>query len=243
MIELTGQFALLSAKYDFPEQREPNQKYMIASTPRSGSTLLAMKLWETGLLGAPLEYVNVQSWMVAMIARLQVGDLRTYCQKVLSLRTSPNGVFGIKVHPAQMDFLINTGTVHHFLPKQVIRVRRRDTVGQAISLVIASQTRQFSSLESARAEPVYRTAAITQALSTLRKGEAIWDEHLQRMAASVHTCWYEDLIDNFEPVLDQVCDFLLPGQPHKRQLNLPALERQASSRNAEWRDMYMQETR
>jgi len=38
---------------------DPKIQLMIAATPRSGSTAFCLELWKTGLLGAPLEYANL----------------------------------------------------------------------------------------------------------------------------------------------------------------------------------------
>ena len=46
-------------RYDFPERDgPPDRVYVLASLPRSGSTYLSHVLWESGCLGAPLEYLN-----------------------------------------------------------------------------------------------------------------------------------------------------------------------------------------
>ena len=43
-------------KFDFAPRREPpSRPYLLASVPRTGSTLLSHLLWRTGCLGAPLE--------------------------------------------------------------------------------------------------------------------------------------------------------------------------------------------
>ena len=44
--------------FDLPTPHSPRRTYVIASTPRTGSTLLARALWDTGLVGAPKEYLN-----------------------------------------------------------------------------------------------------------------------------------------------------------------------------------------
>lgn len=38
--------------------RAPVGTYMLATLPRSGSIFCAIRLWQTGLLGAPMEYLN-----------------------------------------------------------------------------------------------------------------------------------------------------------------------------------------
>jgi LPS sulfotransferase NodH len=70
---------------------------MIAAVPRSGSTLLCTTLWESGVLGAPLEYLNfgfmthVPRWSRALCRPTE------YWEELQKVRTSPNGVFSYKM--------------------------------------------------------------------------------------------------------------------------------------------------
>lgn len=50
---------LYTREFDFPIRKgPPTTQLMIATMPRSGSTAFCLELWRTGLMGAPLEYVN-----------------------------------------------------------------------------------------------------------------------------------------------------------------------------------------
>ena len=45
--------------FDFPRRTaSPERTYLIATVPRTGSTWFSHLLWQTGCLGAPLEYLN-----------------------------------------------------------------------------------------------------------------------------------------------------------------------------------------
>ena len=87
---------LYEASHDFPRTlAAPRSSYMIATTQRSGSTLLALHLWRTGGMGAPLEYLRKSS--VEMLSRrIGVSNCSEYWRALRSLRTSPNSVFGFK---------------------------------------------------------------------------------------------------------------------------------------------------
>src|SRR3954466_5530762 len=95
--------ALYSASHDFPRREEgPSNTFMLATIPRSGSTYFAIRLWQTGALGAPMEYLNFPI-LGRLLKRLRVDlpmDARSvlkYWKAVKALRTSPNGVFGYKM--------------------------------------------------------------------------------------------------------------------------------------------------
>jgi hypothetical protein len=56
-----------SASHDFPPPGGPVRAYVIAATQRSGSTLLCRTLWDSGIAGAPKEYLNplqLRDWEV-----------------------------------------------------------------------------------------------------------------------------------------------------------------------------------
>src|SRR5215831_8187977 len=87
-----------SVRYDFARSTEPDRAYIVASSYRSGSTHLCRCLWETGVMGAPWEYLNFENEMRAMWGRLGAKGPADYLAKLLAHRTSSNGVFGMKAH-------------------------------------------------------------------------------------------------------------------------------------------------
>src|SRR5688572_18289411 len=93
---------LTDSWYDFPDKVPLRKSYLIASTPRCGSTLFSTVLWQTGLLGAPSEYWSyhkraaVKTIGTRMMERLEALSRADYLTKLLACRTSRNGVFGVK---------------------------------------------------------------------------------------------------------------------------------------------------
>ena len=84
----------MSAASDFPDH-EPSTRYLILSTPRTGSSLLARTLYNTGHAGHPTEYLNPR-YLLAYKTRTSASDsirLQSYFQFLEQKRTSPNGVF------------------------------------------------------------------------------------------------------------------------------------------------------
>jgi LPS sulfotransferase NodH len=77
----------------------PWRGYLICSIERTGSNLLAQALTRIGLAGRPIEYFNPtfqhQPTMRAILGECSLTD---GLNKVLSAGTTPNGVFGAKVH-------------------------------------------------------------------------------------------------------------------------------------------------
>ena len=143
--------------------------YVIASTPRSGSTLLARLLWGTERVGAPKEYLNpmqIRDWEVRLgsrassrLHRFLVGPavglagrgrwtdarLRDHLARVRARRSggTDGGFFGLKLHwHHYQQWFGSTGrSVDRWLDSPVfVRIRRPDAVAQAVSWARALQT-------------------------------------------------------------------------------------------------------
>ncbi|MEZ4321272.1 MAG: Stf0 family sulfotransferase [Myxococcota bacterium] len=175
--------------------------YVIASSPRTGSTLLARMLWETGRVGAPKEYLNpmqIRDWEVRLggpLSRRTHGllrgpavnlachgrwtdtRLRDHLQRVRQRRSS-GGWFGLKVHWHHFErFFVASGRdPDAFLGDPVwIRIARHDRLAQAVSWVRAWQTGAWVGTQRARIQPVYNRHLITGRLADIDAAEAGWD--------------------------------------------------------------------
>ncbi|WP_407662523.1 Stf0 family sulfotransferase [Mycolicibacterium palauense] len=126
--------------------RKPTRRLIICSTPRSGSYLLARQLIRAGI-GVPHEYVNqINSDVIA--ARVSNGapaprpmDLTDYVSWVEKHRTTPNGVFAVKLHWLHLEQ--NPKLVQLWLtqPDAVcILLYRRRLLSQAVSFQTSQRT-------------------------------------------------------------------------------------------------------
>ena len=136
-------------KFDFPARAQgPEITYLLASAPRAGSTHFSHVLWRTGCLGAPLEYLNFEPLGPYGFAATSPSLQQQLWRSVLRRRCSPNGVFGLKVFPAQLEQLqqMNPPLLDDVLatvlprdrPRRIVYLRRRDRVAQAVSYARAT---------------------------------------------------------------------------------------------------------
>lgn len=141
-----------SEQHDFAEQTLPDKVYVIASTGRSGSHMLGHALRDTGKFGFPLEYTNpsnLEEWK----RRFNTQSLEEVFARIKSKRTSPNGVFGIKVHYHHLAQFGGFEGLRAFFPNAYyILLSRNDVLKQAVSMSIASQTGQWIAEQEATAE-------------------------------------------------------------------------------------------
>ena len=194
---------------DFPVETPPRQFYVICSTPRCGSSLLARELWRTGACGAPHEYFNFFSVMLRYSARLGTSSLHEYVGRVLALRTGPNGVFGFKAHLEHYLFLSGlSGLGPQLQPIKHIVIDRDDLVEQAVSYVMAQQTGQWIAGQAAREEASYDRPTIAQALQELEQAKRSWQSLLRQAGVEPLRVGYNALCADPVATVGKVINFL-----------------------------------
>ncbi len=246
--------------FDLPAPDAPARTYVVATTPRSGSTLLCRALWETGRVGAPKEYLNptqLRDWrarfaplpgrlavaglrgpLVALTPALGFDEaaLRAHLDLVRARRTGPTGWFGLKVHHHHKLRWVGDRPLEALLgPVTWIRLRREDRLGQAISWVRARQTWRWTAERRPWAPARYDEAAITRALASLAAADAAWDADLA--ASSPLALTYEELVADLDGAVRRVLAFL--GEAPPTTPVRPALARQADATTETWRARYL----
>src|SRR4051794_27948876 len=118
--------------------------YAICATPRSGSSLLCDLLWRCRSMGKPREYFNPRGYMLrfaednGLMCEANVVDFPRYLETVLGEFSTPNGVFGTKLFPMQLQKLMSFAAGRGFLRTcTFFLMSRRDVVAQAVSWHIA----------------------------------------------------------------------------------------------------------
>ncbi len=221
--------------YDFASPTDPKRFYMIASTPRSGSTLLAQHLWRSGIMGAPHEYFGFYSTMLTLVARLRPDNLEDYLTTLLPLRTTANGVFGLKTHYDHLQFMMLSGILTRFGKMHVVYIERRDHMAQAVSQARALRTGQWNSLyTTAKAEPVYNPDTIRWCIKHLDGQRRGWQSFFEQHKISPIRIDYDLLAADPAGIASQVIAKIGPPASPVTAVDLPAIERQADDINAEW---------
>ncbi|WP_028656279.1 Stf0 family sulfotransferase [Nocardioides sp. J54] len=227
------------AAYDLPEFEGTPRTWLMASTGRSGSHYLGHLLTETGALGAPLEYLHPthgKEWC----RRLGVETFEEVLVHLYRHRTSPTGWWGTKAHwpqfrrfaeqPALLDAL-------HF--ERYVQIRRRDVVAQGISLAIARQTKAWISFQRSDVEPEYDAGKIRDAIATLERQNALWDDYFAQNGITPLRVEYEDLLADTVGTVNRVLEwFGVERQPGAEPLVQPP-QRQADQVNEDWKARFL----
>ncbi len=236
---LAGLSGLSSARYDLNGAAPLSRTYIIAASYRSGSTHLCTRLWQTGRLGAPFEYLNHEHEMKFMYSRLGARSADDYLDRLIACRKSDNGVFGLKAHfPHFRAALRSCPTLlQRLAPVQFIFIRRRDKVAQAVSLAKAYQTRAWLSLDSCDRAAIplfYSREFIAACLAEIRRQEASWEVWFDTQLLQPHEVHYEDLVSNEDEVVSTLCRLMRVDNEPPGPCTVPVLERQFDATNLDW---------
>lgn len=208
------------------------------------------------MAGRPNEYFW-RDELARLLKDWQVADEETYLSRVLTLGTTPNGVFGLKLMwtylDSALDFL-RRATGHAqlddaalldsvFPSPRFIWVWRHDVVAQAVSWAKAVQTGEWYAGDPRRSPlaPKFDFAQIHNLVwvSVQLHGMALrwFGRHSKRPLV---VC-YEDLVSDLQGTVATVLRFLEIPAPDRGLC--PSLRPQADALNAEWSRLYREEAR
>jgi trehalose 2-sulfotransferase len=230
--------------FEFHQRVTPRVFYMICSQPRSGSSFLCEMLANTLHAGMPAEYLRPDR--VAMLKRRwAVETFDEYLHALTERKTSPNGVFGLKVHWGQYSEAAgdrNPTSLFDGLSSEMrfVNVRREDRVRQAVSWVRALQTGSWSTvLGPEQAQAVFDPEDIERKIGRLEKEEAAWERLFERYGISPFQLTYERLVEAPEDTTRAVLDFLGVELPAGFRFDPPLMQRQADELSEEWVARYL----
>lgn len=239
----------ISSDGDISAGITPTQKYCIASTPRSGSTLISRMLFATGLAGNPKEYLNpllMEAWYRINKKPL---FLTSYLDEMKSRRTSKNGMFGMKIHWRHLEKLserkIPSKNIQLIMNDfdRFIFISRKDKVSQAISYYIANSTGIFHSdqqdwlKEFEIPEPKFNAEHILKHLSDIVREEERWNIFFNHTEKPVLKIYFEDLIADYESKSNEIISFL--GISANEVPSKPTREMQKGS-SSKYKDLLLQ---
>jgi len=215
----------------------PACSYVLCSSPRSGSTLLAEALTAVGA-GVPIEYLDPTNSMAVCWRRWACRELGGYLRDLHRHRTTPAGVFGIKVHWYQLAAVAGEGdgslleraaaAFTAIAPgAAVVRVQREDQRRQALSWLRAERTGCWFTVAGATPPPVPDVPddEVDQRLARLREEEDRWTALLDHLGIEPLVVTYEQMCADREGVVHAIVDHV--GCPMAGPVPPPRLVRQS----------------
>jgi LPS sulfotransferase NodH len=214
-----GEDRLFGAAYDLPPT-PVRRRYVVLSSPRSGSTMLCSALIASGLAGYPMEYLSPRN-----IARYR--EVRRHWSVAESMsdferrRTSGNGCFGIKLHANQYVAVFGpqiggdrAGVKFLRGFDRFILCHRRGKVEQAISNILANE-RQVWNYDGA-GKPAFAARGfqprdvelISTEIARSAGEERFWREAVEKLGLPAIEIAYEDLASDEPGTLARAFAFL-----------------------------------
>ncbi|MCV6638224.1 Stf0 family sulfotransferase [Candidatus Albibeggiatoa sp. nov. NOAA] len=195
------------------ETMQPQVKYVVCSTGRSGSFLLCRQLFNSQL-GIPQEYFNPNHQeLISSRLGIPSANNHDYLAFLLSHRTTANHVWGMKLHWHQYQnkqlFIDN-----HLLDSDVkyIFLYRDDLVAQAISYHLSFVTGCWGFDETQTSVPhkvdFYDLAHIEKCYQRLIEGNEGWKTFFKQKNIEPLRIKYEDFIQNQPHHMRKIVDFL-----------------------------------
>ena len=228
-----SEFAL-SELFDFNIDAKLKKKYIILSSPRTGSTMLASALYNSGVAGAPFEYFHKNLLALRNNPERRPNELNQYLEEMIARRTSPNGYFGMKLHFGQFEYLFGANPVATEIGVKFISefdkhilIYRRDKILQAVSALLASEAKIWSRTSLERDQLLGRSiepddvVGISSALNAYVKSDQAWRKVLKSANVKFMDVAYEDLCDRPEQEMKRVYDYLEIEMPSEIPAHFP----------------------
>jgi LPS sulfotransferase NodH len=253
-------YDLLGPEHDLPAGRTPVERsYLICSTPRSGSTLLAEAMYRTQQLAIPAEYLEIGAALPYLYNRWECAGFDDYVRRLHDHRTADNGVFGVKAHwhqvvqfantsqgaePfADIDFSVMNAVLRRVIPNAVfIFVTRRDKARQAVSHWLASQTQRWIRLgDDPMSEiPPYDFEGISKFSTGITASEQFWDKFFSLGRVEPLRIVYEDLVADYENTVRLAAQHVGVNTA-KQAASPPRMKRQSNEQTIEYAERYRNE--
>lgn len=181
-------------------------KYLILSSPRTGSTMLAAALNASGLAGRAKEYFHLDTLAQHHHPEATKQGMFAYYADVVAANTTANDVFGMKLHYNQFHHVfggkaigLQSGVSFVKSFDRHVLVYRRDKILQAVSELLATKTDLWNTADSkaaGRAGKEFSEAdmpLLTRILGRQLSEEYAWRSLLEDFAIPFHQIAYEDL--------------------------------------------------
>jgi LPS sulfotransferase NodH len=230
----------------------PRLSYIIASTMRTGSYLLCEALEATGVAGHPRE-IFCPERRGLYTGEWSLPDGITFDDYVRIARdkgTTPNGVFGTKIHQHHLKPLAKEcgfkgepvqALREIFSGAKYVHLRRRDRRAQAISWHRAKVTNEWWRIpgvwqpDLTGREPEFHAPELRRLEFDLGRQQKTWDDFFADSTIEMLALDYETLAANYREEVARVLAFLGEDPALAEKLPEPRLAVQADALTEQWR--------
>lgn len=212
--------------------------YIVAATPRTGSSLLCEGLWETEIAGRPGEvfapdfrHLWYRHWMLNPNA-----DFESYVRMAVLQGTTANGVFGFKIQWMHVAVLADDlglpsqRMLDSVFPGAVfVNTVRGDRAAQARSWERAISTGEWWRFRDApaSASPRADPEEVRRLKAEIERQQSAWERYFDQRGIEPLTVRYEELDADYRGEVGRVLRFLELDASAAQELRPPRLVRQS----------------
>lgn len=228
---------------------EPRRRYIIAITPRSGSSYLCDTMAKGKRLGMPGEMLN-QEFIPSILKSIPGRTPDEYLRHVLRAKATKNGVAGLKASWFQFrNFTQSMSDLEYLAGFKYIYLTRRDLAAQAVSLYKATSSSVFHTNIQHQDKALEKLDTLEYDFKLIKK----WYEHIVSQEQGWKAYFYENRIfplciayeDIEEDVLGVMKRIAMFVKVNPDMVQLPEMEsvfkKVSDQRNVEWAHRFRQD--
>ncbi len=193
------------------------KRYVICTTPRSGSNHLCSLLESSGKMGHPSEFFNLQGTVHQLSEKHQLIEkgstlkLNNYLSHIIDTHSTPNNTFGIKIFFNQLEKFISFPEIKElFQQSKFIFLTRKNIIAQAISMFIAEETNSWKSIneeKSLRETVKYNQGRISEILNNLIMQNIKWLNFFKINNLDYLEVTYESVLEDSNKVCQSISKY------------------------------------
>ena len=227
----------------------PTASYIVAATPRTGSSLLCEGLAATGVAGYPAEVfapdfreVWYQHWSLARDC-----SFKDYVRSAIHHGTTPNGVFGLKIQWMHVSVLgrdyglgENLDPLMLLFPNsRFVNIVRHDRRAQGISWFRAIATNEWYRLKKSSPTnpprtPEFDRVTICLLEREIQRQQCAWEEYFASRGIRPLVLNYETLAQDYRGQIGRTLEFLEVDQQKAALIPEPRLAVQRDELSRMW---------
>lgn len=187
------------------------------------------------MAGVPYEYFHPRHWE-SWTTRLKNGNSLYAFRMLCQLRSTSNGVFGVKAHWHQFSNAIKMDLEQDLKSAGFIYLTREALLDQAISHRIALQTGVWMSGQKQTGNATFSFAKVAESLKLILQERDNWERFFAYTGIVPYRLTYEALLQNVDGEMRALCDHLGIAWSLNESL-APRVQR--GELNIEWREKFL----
>jgi LPS sulfotransferase NodH len=224
------------------DQNDPKSSYIIAMTPRSGSSYLCDLMRQINRFGTPNELIN-QDGVLRIMKESPGRNPDEYIRHTLRNRQTENGVSGLKASWFQFEnftgYMNNLSYLYDF---KYIYLTRSNLAAQAVSLYKATSTGVFHTDTNHPQEALAKLDALEYDFDSIK----YWYDHIVAQEKGWQNFFYEnriyplcisyeDIEENALKVLQRIATYVgVEANTVYIPINNSVFKKISDQRNAQW---------